>query len=192
MKITLRKAHALQTAIGDALKALKLNTAAVFSIYEPDLERKIDEAAAAWKTAAATREALTGALYSIRTLVGAANEAAGVDRLLAEIGRVEKDIQFVGALAIQSPRESKEVLEGRVNRLKTREEPTGRYAVPTTQETVTVSLFTEGDVEEFASRLRALKRRKQLLQDELLELNATTSIVLPDEAVEALRREELL
>lgn len=193
MDISLRKANALQLAINDALKGLKLDATLTLSIYEPDAEVTVSGALAAWEKARDARANLFDALYEIRRKVGVANDAAGIDALLAEIARLEKDAQFLSGLAGLTPRESREVLSGRIHRLKTREDSSGpRFGAQALQETVSVSIFEAEAIEGFKAELRQVKRRKQALQDELLELNARTTIHLTEEAVAVLRAEDLL
>jgi len=194
MEISLRKANALQLAIGEALKGLKLDTTLMLSIYEPDAEACIEQASLAWEKARSTRGRLYNALYEIRRKVGAANDAAGIDTHLTEIARLEKDAHFLGQMAAATPRESREVLAGRIQRLKTREDtPSPRYgSSQALQEVVSVSLFEADEIEVFTAELRQVKRRKQALQDTLLELNARTTITLSDEAETVLRSQDLL
>lgn len=193
MDISLRKANALQLAITEALKGLKLEATLTLSIYEPEAEATVSEALAAWEKARGTRAKLFDALYEIRRKVGVANDAAGIDAHLAEIARLEKDAQFLSSLVGLAPRESREVLAGRIQRLKTREDaPNPRYGAQGLQETVSVSLFEAEAIEGFKAELRQVKRRKQALQDALLELNARTTISLSKEAVAVLRAEDLL
>lgn len=193
MDISLRKANALQLAISEALKSLKLDPALTLSIYEPEAEATIAEALSAWEKARGTRGKLFDALYEIRRKVGVANDAAGIDGRLADIARLEKDAQFFSGLVGLTPRESRDVLTGRIQRLKTREDaPSPRFGAQGLQETVSVSLFEAEAIEGFKAELRQVKRRKQALQDDLLELNARSTISLSDEAVAVLKAEDLL
>lgn len=193
MDISLRKANALQLAISEALKSLKLDPALTLSIYEPEAEATIAEALSAWEKERGTRGKLFDALYEIRRKVGVANDAAGIDGRLADIARLEKDAQFFSGLVGLTPRESRDVLTGRIQRLKTREDaPSPRFGAQGLQETVSVSLFEAEAIEGFKAELRQVKRRKQALQDDLLELNARSTISLSDEAVAVLKAEDLL
>ncbi len=194
MEISLRKAAALQLALSEALKQLRLGTTLTLSIYEEAPEARIAAEADAWRATLTRREALLDALYAIRTRVGAANQTAGVDDRLAELARLEKDAQLYGTLAQAEPREAPEILKARTDRLRTREAaPVGRFGgVQEMPETVQVGLFGADRIEAFRSELRRISRRRQTLKDELMELNAATRISLDPTTVATLRAEELI
>jgi hypothetical protein len=194
MDISLRKAAALQLAINEALKLLRLSHGVTVSIYEEDPEGRVAAEAAGWTAALARRGSLLGALYQIRTRVGAANQAAGVDDRLAELARLEREVQFYTPLSQAEPREAPEILRARIQRLRTREEaPVGRFGgSQPLPETVQVGLFGQVEIDGFRSELRRLTRTRQQLKDELLELNAGTRISLAPETVATLQREELI
>jgi hypothetical protein len=194
MDISLRKAGALQLAINEALKQLKLGTSLTLSIYEEAPEERVNAEAMAWAATLKRRAALLDALYAIRTRVGAANKAAGVDDRLAELARLEKDVQLYTQMAQTEPREAPEILKARTERLRTRESaPVGRFGgVQEMPETVQVGLFGLDRVEGFRSELRRLSRQRQALKDELLELNAGTRVSLDAATLATLQAEELI
>jgi hypothetical protein len=194
MDISLRKAGALQLAINEALKQLKLGTSLTLSIYEEAPEERVNAEAMAWAATLKRRAALLDALYAIRTRVGAANQAAGVDDRLAELARLEKDVQLYTQMAQTEPREAPEILKARTERLRTRESaPVGRFGgVQEMPETVQVGLFGLDRVEGFRSELRRLSRQRQALKDELLELNAGTRVSLDSATLATLQAEELI
>lgn len=191
--ISLRKANALQLAIADALRSINLEASLELSIYEPNAEAKIAEASDAWKKARVTRGHLFDVLYEIRRSVGVANDASGIDGRLADIARLEKEVQFLTGLTDLRPRDSREVLSGRIQRLKSNEEgPSLHFGTHGLQETVSACLFEAEEISVFKVEMRQVKRSKQALKDDLLELNARTTIRLSDSAVAVLRAEDLL
>jgi hypothetical protein len=194
MDISLRKAAALQLAINETLKQLRLGTSLTLSIYEDAAEERVLAGSEAWAKTLARRGALLDALYAIRTRVGAANQASGVDDRLAELARLEKDVQLYTTLAQSEPRETPEILKARTDRLRTREAaPVGRFGgVQEMPETVQVGLFDADRIEGFRSELRRISRRRQQLKDELLELNAGTRVNLDPATVSTLQLEELI
>jgi hypothetical protein len=193
MEITLRKAAALQLAIGEALKELPLDTALTVSIYDQDPEAKVSAKVSAWANAMARRAGLLDALYGVRVRMGAANQSAGVNDRLAELARLERDIQLYTQLSRNEPREASDILKARTDRLRSREPaPTGRFGGAELQETVQAGLFGQEEIDGFRSELRRLTRRRQNLKDELLELNAATRIGLDPAIVATLHKEELI
>lgn len=194
MDISLRKAAALQLAIGETLKQLRLGATLTLSIYEDAAEERVLAGSEAWAKTLARRGALLDALYAIRTRVGAANQTSGVDDRLAELARLEKDVQLYTTLAQSEPREAPEILKARTDRMRTREAaPLGRFGgVQEMPETVQVGLFDAERIEGFRSELRRISRRRQQLKDELLELNAGTRVNLDPATVSTLQLEELV
>jgi hypothetical protein len=193
LEISLRKAAALQLAIGEALKELRLDTTLTLSIYDQDPEGKITTQVGAWRAAIAVRSELLDALYRLRAQVGAANQSAGVNDRLAELARLDKDVQLYTQLSREEPREAPEILSARTERLRTREpaQP-ARFGASEPQETVRAGLFSQEDIDAFRSELRRLTRRRQQLKDELTELNASTRITIDESTVRTLKREELI
>jgi len=194
MDISLRKAAALQLSISEALKRLRLDGSLIVSIYEADPEARISAARTEFSEAMRRREGLLDALYDLRIRVGEANARSGVDRLLAELARVERDVQLLTGLGQSPVRDAPEILSARIMRLRTREEaPVGRFGTPQAiPETIAMSVFDPADQDRFQSDLRALLRRRQRIKDELVELNAKTTISPSGETLATLTAEELI
>lgn len=193
MEISLRKAAALQLAINEAIKELPLDAALTLSIYDQDPETRISTKAATWADAMARRAGLLDVLYDVRIRMGTANQSTGINDRLAELARLERDVQLYTQLSRNEPREAADILKARTDRLRSREPaPTSRFGGTELQETVQVGLFGQEEIDGFRSELRRLTRRRQQLKDELLELNATTRIGLDPEIVATLQKEELI
>lgn len=189
MKITLRKASALQNAINDTIKGIKLETqlqinefqnaeaviAAANNTLNKNLDRKI---------------ALTNALYAIRSAVGQANSAK-VDSLLAQVANVEKNIQIYSELANVNVREDAVVLNGKLEKIKNRPAD-ARPSFYGGGEEVSTSVVTESSLENYRRFILAAKKAKQKLQDEILEENVRTEIELGESVVSTLAAENLL
>ena len=91
MKITLRKANALQTAIQDHIKSVDISTAITLNEFQsPQLE--LINARNTLVTNDKRRADLTMALYAIRGLVGKANATSGVSDHLAHAAYLDKRI----------------------------------------------------------------------------------------------------
>lgn len=183
MRITLRKANALQAAIVEAVAGLELATDVAINEFEKPTA-KIEEAKSKFTTHMATRSKLMGVQYEIRRSVARANAEAGINDLLADVAMVEKDIGVYTRLAKVRPALDNDVIVGKLGKIKGRAEDQfyGR------EEHVQTSIFTEAEVEEFKTTLAALKKQKVSLQDSLLELNVQTEIELSDEAEKLLAR----
>jgi len=172
MKITLRKANALQLAIGEAVKNISVETDAKINEFQNG-EAEIARVAAEFRANLARRTQLMGAMYEIRKAVSVANSAAGVDVKLADVAQLEKQVQFYNGLAAKKVREDAVVIEGKLKRLGDAEVKSRIYGYG---DTVDTSVLTAEDVKSFRTEAATAKKAKQKLQDELLEINVRTEI----------------
>ena len=190
MKITLRKANALQLAIGEAVKNIDVDTDVKINEFQVG-EFEISRVATEFRANVARRNQLLNAMYEIRQAVSTANAGAGVDVKLAGVARFEKDIQFYNALAGKKVRESAAVVEGQLNKLRESKDDSRRsiYGYATTVDT---SVLTAEDIKSFRTAAAMVKKAKQKLQDELLEINVRTEIEIAQDAVQFLTAEGLI
>ena len=181
MKITLRKANALQQAITEAVAGLELTTDVSINEFERPAE-KIDEARTKFYVDLATRSKLMNALYEIRRSSSRANAQSGINDLLADVAQIEKDIGLYSRFVKLRPSLENDVIIGKLGKIKGRSEDQfyGR------EDHVQTSIFTETAIGEFKSTFAALKKQKVKLQDSLLELNVQTQIELSDELQQTL------
>ena len=192
MKITLRKASALQTAIQEAVKNIEVTVKVELNEFErPDVAL----ATANMKLIAADqrRVALTKALYVVRAQVGTANAECGINERLAKAAYVDKRIGqltvLIGAEALQ---DNMAVIEGKLEKLKAPETANSRRSIYGYSDTVGTGVLSQAQVDAFKAEQLALKKDKQKLNDEVLELNVRTEIALSDETVAVLTSEGLV
>jgi uncharacterized protein YdcH (DUF465 family) len=188
MKITLRKANAVQLAVNEAVKALAFDTSVQLNEFE-DATAQIDAVHRTFQANRETRAKLMDALYEIRKAVAHANASAGIDDMLAEVAHMEKDIQFFNGFATKTARLSDAVIAGKMEKIKGLKEESrlyGRY------DTLDTGIFTKEEIEDFKRSVAELKRQKQKLQDTLLELNVRTEIELSAETAQALTAANVL
>ena len=174
MKLSLRKANAVQAAINEAIKALDLNTGVTLNEFE-DVRDQIDAARERFFADDSIRSKLTLALAEIRTKVAQANAESGINDHLANVAYLEKQISYNTMLAGKGAQTALKVLNGQVKKFaEVKEDIYGRGM----GREVTTSIFTEEEVEQFKSNAANFKRDKQRVQDTLLELNVHTVISL--------------
>ena len=190
MKITLRKANALQLAIGEAIKNIDIVTDAKINEFQVG-ETEIARVATEFRANLARRTQLMDAMYAIRKAVGTANAGAGVDVKLADVAMLEKQVQFYNGLAGKKVRESAAVVEGQLNKLRESKDDS-RRSIYGYASTVDTSVLTAEDLRDFRVQAAEAKKAKQKLQDELLEINVRTEIEIAQDAVEFLTVEGLL
>jgi len=190
MKINLRKANAIQVAINETVKGLEFNASASINEFQ-DADKEILAASSKFSRNLARRVALLDALYEIRKAVASANANSlrtGIDRRLADVARLEKDLQFYSTYAKASVIADSAVIAGKLEKIRNRKEDAYSFR----GETVETSIFTEAEVEGFKGIVSAAKKQKQKLQDELLELNVRTEIEFSDATVATLTNENIL
>ena len=190
MKINLRKANALQLAIQDAIKSIRLDTEVKineFQVAEDVIGQLRNDFAAKQER----HRGLLNSLYDIRKAVSQANSSRGVDIKLADLALMDKKIQYLTELAGKSVRDSVEVVAGKMEKLRNRKDDT-RSLYYGQDATVDTSIFTQEDIAGFRAAVSMGKKAKQKLQDELLEINVRTEIELSADIVTLLTAEGLL
>jgi hypothetical protein len=187
MKLTLRKANAVQNTINEMIKSLDLPTKADLNEFE-DVREQIDAVRDRFWTHNETRNQLISAVYEIRRAVAQANAESGINDMLADVAMLEKNINYNNMLVSKGSQTSLRVLNGRLK--KAAEEDSGRRMY--SFDTVETSIFTEEEVEDFRHTAAVLKRQKQKLQDSLLELNVQTEIELDEKTAEFLTKADIL
>ena len=189
MKISLRKANALQNSINEALRHVDVKTKVSLNEFQ-DAEGVLAVSAADAKKNIDRRVSLTNALYDIRGGVGYVNHAAGVDEKLTEIARLEKQIQLYTAYVGVEAREAAAVIAGKLDKI--RNDKSERRSIYGYGDTVDSSVFTAEDIAAFKAVVANLKKQKQALQDAVLEANVRNEVVLKQTTVETLTAENLL
>lgn len=189
MKISLRKANALQNSINEALRHVDVKTKVSLNEFQ-DAEGVLAVSAADAKKNIDRRVSLTNALYDIRGGVGYVNHTAGVDEKLTEIARLEKQIQLYSAYIGVEAREAAAVIAGKLDKI--RNDKSERRSLYGYGDTVDSSVFTAEDIAGFKAVVANLKKQKQALQDAVLEANVRNEVVLKQTTVETLTAENLL
>ena len=190
MKITLRKANALQNSINEALRHIDVKIKVSLNEFQ-DPEGVLAVSVAEAKRNIDRKVSLTNALYDIRGAVGYINHSAGVDENLTEIARIEKQIQLYSPYVGIEPREASAVIAGKIDKLKSRD-ANSRGSLYGYHDTVDTGVFTADDVAGFKSVISTLKKQKQVLQDAVLEANVRNEVMLKLSTVETLTAENLL
>ena len=187
MKVSLRKANAVQAAINEMVKGLDLSTTVTLNEFE-EVQEQIDAVRNRFWTHAATRNKLVGALYEIRRKVAVANAESGINDMLADVAALEKQIGYNNQLASKGAQTAMRVLNGQVKKNAEAKDEGFGYS----RRDVVTSIFTEEEVEDFRRSAANAKREKQRLQDQLLELNVQTEIELDEETSRFLERADIL
>lgn len=190
MNISLRKANAIQASINDAIKGIKIETSINLNEFQdPAVELK--KANDALFTNDARRQKLLVTLYNIRGLVGAANANSGIDLNLAKAAFIDKRIGQLEGLASQEAMADLAVINGKLDKIKNGKDDS-RSRLYGYSDTVASSVLSQAQIDQVKAEVLNLKKQKQKLNDEVLELNIKTEIPLTDEVVATLQAEGLL
>ena len=192
MKITLRKASALQNAIQEVVKNVDITVKVELNEFErPDVA--LETANLKLISADQRRTALTKVLYVVRAQVGTANAECGINERLAKAAYVDKRIgQLTALISSDAVQDSMLVINGKVEKLKADKGENSRRSLYGYSDTVSTGVLTQVQVDAFKAEQLALKKDKQKLNDEVLELNVRTEIALSDETVAVLTSEGLV
>jgi len=192
MNITLRKASALQNSINDAVKAIKVELTVEINEFQ-SVEDTLAKANTAMIENDARRQKLTMSLYNIRALVGTANAASGINTALAKAAFIDKRIGQMEELAKATEMTAFEVIVGKLDKIKNdKGDVSRRSSIYGYTDTVTTSVLGKEQITQAKAEVLNLKKQKQKINDEVLELNVKTEVPLADETVAVLQAEGLI
>lgn len=200
MQINLRKANALAKALQDEALKQTAPTSIAVSVFavEPDIAGEAVAAGNAVRQSLEDALALTTAAYTVRGLLGKAFHTSGINDVLTEkalLDRREKLISNVLAYAPTGP-QAEQDLELAPRRLEAMIEQRKAAATSSTVtlrqigETLTVQVPPSAYV-GLDDELRVIRRRKTEITDELLGLNTSNRITIPEDVVALIKRFKL-
>ena len=172
MKITLRKASVVQNRIREILSTIHTAAEVYLNQFE-DPDALIKESRATFQKNMEDQIDLQEALYGIRKLAGAANQVAGINDLLTDVAKIEKQRSSYEKLGGLQPRLSRILIEGKINHLKERKDDSTFF-----DSEFKTGVLTKEEIDEFIAKSQALRTEEQKLKDQLLELNFKTEINL--------------
>lgn len=184
MKITLRKAHALQQEIKTLIQAYHSNLTNRVDLddFSP-VQTQIDHAQSAVSESLVAVRKLTDVLYAIRKAVAHRNVTSTISEKLADMELLDKHIRALDAVysnkgigQVRTVEQLERMLE------KIRSDTTGRayFNAPV------AALFTKEQMSEGAAEIAKLRKSKAQLADELLEANIANTITLTPDQVQVL------
>lgn len=188
MKLTLRKASALQQSIQEAIRHIEVKTNIALNQFQGDAVLASARQIAIDNDS--RRYNLTKVLYTIRGKVGTANDANGISSKLTLAACIDKRIgQLQGFVSVDSLQEDPIVVNGKLEQLRNDKSERRVYGY---QDTVNTGVFTVEDNANFKKEQQDLKKQKQVLNDEILELNVRSEIELDENTVFTLQQEGLV
>jgi len=189
MKLTLRKANALQLLINESIGATSIQTQVSVGKYDDPLAAVVN-AAAIFGAALEKTRSLLGVLYSIRQKVSDSSHEAGVSAILSEIAHIEKLSGVLKPLAsISSFAPSEQVLLAAHADLQ-KDQPVSSYSQQ--RNAFTTGAIPQGWIPTYLKEVSDLRKRKQSLSDKLLESNIRHEIELSEEEETVLKKYDLI
>jgi len=191
MNITLRKASAIQNSINDAVKSIKVELTVELNEFV-NVESALAKANGDLVANDGRRQRLTMALYNIRALVGTANAQSGIDTNLAKAAFIDKRIGQLEQLASATEITDLDVIKGKLEKIKNDKGETSRRSIYGYSDTVSTSVLSKAQIDQAKAEILNLKKQKQKLNDEILELNIKTEIPISEDVVATLQAEGLI
>jgi hypothetical protein len=188
MKLTLRKANALQLLINEQIGATNPNPQVAISKYDDPL-LGVKFAQTKFVEALEKKQDLLRILYVIRKKVSAVSQAAGIPDLLADVASIDKLTALLKPLAESTQiLPSNEVLIAAQEDLK-KEQASNSYS---RRDAFGAGILPTTWIEEFKAQVSALRKQKQNKSDKLLELNIQNEIELSDAEQGVLKKYDLI
>jgi uncharacterized protein YdcH (DUF465 family) len=192
MNITLRKANALQNSIQEAIKGIKVDLSVEINEFQ-SVEEVLTKANATLIENDGRRQQLTMALYNIRALVGTANTASGISTMLAKAAFIDKRVGQLEELSKSSEITSLDVIKGKLDKIRNdKGDNNRRSSIYGYSDTVSTSVLSKEQIAQAKAEVLNLKKQKQKLNDEVLELNIKTEVPLSEDVVATLQAEKLV
>ena len=187
MNINLRKANNVQSSIQDAINSIETVMSVEINEFQDPI-KEIQSANDLLFANDARRMKLLQAFYNIRALVATANASCGISTNLAKAAFIEKRLQQLSSIASQKPVTDMEVVKGRLDKIKNRDDKEfyGR------SDTVTTSVIGAEQIAQAKAQIKDLRKQKQKINDENLDLNFKTEIPLTEDTVKVLTDEGIL
>ena len=190
MNISLRKASALQNSINDAIKSIKITTSIDLNEFQ-DVAQELKNANDTLFNNDSRRQRLLLALYNIRGLVGSANAQSGIDLKLATSAFVDKRVAQLEGLVVD-PVTNLAVINGKLDKIRNDKNESSRSRIYGISDTVSTTVIGHEQLDVITTEIKNLKKQKQKLNDEILELNIKTEVPLSEDVVKTLQTDGLL
>jgi len=189
VKISLRKANAIQVNINDLLKNITVKPVIEISEFV-DPVATLQAANDSLMAADVRRSDLLMALYSIRATMGIANFQCGIGNKLSHLAYIDKRLAQLDTLVSeQAQMKDLAIITGQLEKIRNRREEHRLYGY---DNTVSSGVLQAVQMDSIRGIMRELKKQKQSLNDEVLHLNVVTEIELTDEVENILKKEGIL
>ena len=191
MQITLRKASVVQNEVRRLISDIRFNAETSVNEFTEDVEGTIARGAADFSSDYTRKLQLIDVLYEVRAKVGDLNVTSGINKLLADIAASDEKIRVITEVTRFKERKSPAELEARLQKMKT-SQTSERASMYDRLHSVDTSVVTDATIRMAKASVKELKRRRQDMNDKLLQLNVNTLVELSEDAVTVLKEEGIL
>ena len=191
MKISLRKANTIQELVGEALKQPLESPANLDVLAIDEWKDELIFARKTFLSEMATRAQLVSARYEVRKRISEENAKQGVTTLLATLAETDTMINLMKRNVVdQTVSDKYDVVEKKRERKITLLDKEGMHVYRS--DTFDVSIIDAETIKTYKEKVKVLKRKRQRINDELLEKNMRSEIELPSWAVDLVREHGLI
>ena len=191
MIFSLRKANTIQELVGEALKQSLESPANLDVLAIDEWKDELIFARKTFLSEMATRAQLVSARYEVRKRISEENAKQGVTTLLATLAETDTMINLMKRNVVdQTVSDKYDVVEKKRERKITLLDKEGMHVYRS--DTFDVSIIDAETIKTYKEKVKVLKRKRQRINDELLEKNIRSEIELPSWAVDLLREHGLI
>jgi hypothetical protein len=187
MNISLRKAKAIQESILQAILDIDIQTHININQFQ-DPASELQRANDNLFTNDARRQKLLLAYYNVRGLVGTANAGCGITTNLAKSAFIDKRIAQLTQISNLKQMMPMNEITGKLENIKSRDVKESMF----NRDEVQTSVVSQDQIDQAKAEIKNLKKQKQQLSDDTLELNIKTEIPLSDDVVQTLQSESII
>jgi len=188
VKINLRRAGVLKAYILDAIETISIKTNIEITEFE-DVAAVLQNANDTLFENDTRRQQLLLAYYNIESLIRTAEAGVGIDVLVAKSTFAENRIAQLTEIADVDPLVDINVLAGKLVKIRDRSKDEQDAL---SSDTVHTSVVSSEQIAQAKTEIQNLKKQKQAIEEEILELNMQTEVPLSEEVVECLQLEGVL
>jgi hypothetical protein len=181
MKVTLRKANAIQAEIRKAIASKTVSDTVSVNEYTADIAGVLEKAKVDFATDVTRKIALNTALFNIRKSVAQVNASAGVSDMLADIELIDATMAVYSIVSAKEVAKPVSEITARIEKMKATPAESTRSAIYGDRyNTVETSVVEQRTIDTAKNMVKSLKREKQTLQDKLLTQNVNCTIEISE------------
>lgn len=185
MEITLKKAHTIQIELENIYNSIVvMNLFAITEFHNP--EKFIDEMKSNLEEKIERKISVCFAKYEIRSLIDDKNHGSGISKMLTKIAHLNKNISLWDDVVKSIPDhlDDIDVLKGKLDKISKAE--VKQYSRDT------VGVVPIKDLDKYKALLSKCKKEKSDLKDKIAAANLNNTVILSDEIVDILKKENII